>query len=203
MPVIDLIAGQHLQGAASYTTTDIYESGQYRFNATTDGYSDGISLKEVAMLLTGLPPEISTAEILSLTFAGSVEGVSGSVGEVGVPFVANSQLYDRQNFGLGGFGGFEVSNEPLEAGFVNLVDHPNGTVQPFPEFTVNTANVSLAYDDLTTGAVWVVGFPTSGFTFGTGFDFNLRLSTATLEVVGAAAPLDFWTGFNLTREEPL
>ena len=203
MAQIDLIAGQHLQGTGGgYTQTNTYAGGQLIFNATTDGYVDGVALSEVALLLVDLPAEIAAAKISQLVFSGSIEA-TGSVGEAGVDYLANSQLY-QMTLGLGGGlgGNFDPDNEPAEAAFVTITPHSNGIARLFSNFTVATDNVDLSFDELTTGGVLKIGFPTSGFVFGEGYDFTLTLSLATLEVVDADTP-DFWTNRNLTRELPL
>ena len=199
MAVVDLIAGQHLQGVGGgYTTTDTYTGGQYIFNATTDGYVDGVALAEVVLLLVDLPAEIAAAKISQLVFSGSIEA-SGSVGEVGVDFIANSQLYQI----MMGFGGAFTGFTPDPEGeFVTITPHPNGTTQLFSGFTVATDNVDLSFDELTTGGVLKIGFPAENPAFGGGYDFTLTLNSATLELAEGASS-GFWTGFNKTREVDL
>ena len=199
MAVVDLIAGQHLQGVGGgYTTTDTYTGGQYIFNATTDGYVDGVALAEVVLLLVDLPAEIAAAKISQLVFSGSIEA-SGSVGQSGVDYLANSQLYQIM-FAFGGvFTGF--TPDP-EGEFVTITPHPSGATVLFSNFTVATDNVDLSFDELTTGGVLKIGFPAENPTFGGGYDFTLTLSSATLEVAGGDSS-NFWTNRNLTREVPL
>lgn len=202
MAVVDLIAGQHLQGVAGgYTTTNTYSSGQFVFNATTGGYVDGVSLSEVALLLVDLPAEIAAAKISQLVFSGNIEA-TGSVGEVGVDYLANSQLYQLTQGSGGGLGGFDLNNEPAEAEFVTITQHSDASPQLFSNFTVATDNVDLAFDELTSGGVLKIGFPTNSFVFGEGYDFTLTLTEATLEVLDVDAS-NFWTQNNLTREVPL
>lgn len=205
MPTLDLIAGQHLQGAAIYNLTHTYGGGQYVFNTTTNGVLDGVGLTEIMMLLTGLPAPVAAAKINNLTFSGSVTINSGSAGEVGEDLLANSQLYEMYG-GLGGFGGFT----PDAAGqYVALTGRlADGVASSFSDFVVNTDNIDVSYDELTalTGfaetGVFKIGFPTTGFVFGSGFDVTLTLTSATLDYESGEAP-QFWTGFNITRETAL
>ena len=199
MAQIDLIAGQHLQGVAGgYTQTNTYAGGQLIFNATTDGYVDGVALSQAILTLVDLPAEIAAAKISQLVFSGSIEA-SGSVGQVGVDFIANSQLYQIM-MGLGGvFTGF--TPDP-EGEFVTITPHPSDATVLFSNFIVATDNVDLSFDELTTGGVLKIGFPAENPTFGGGYDFTLTLTEATLEVVDADTS-DFWTNRNLTRELPL
>ena len=200
MAVVDLIAGQHLAGTAvtgvAYTISNTYGGGQYIFNAASDEYADGGRLSEVVLWLVDLPAEIAAAKISQLVFSGGIVA-SGSVGQSGVDYLANSQLYQMTLFSFS----FDPNDEP-EGEFVTITPHSNGIARLFSNFTVATDNVDLSFDELTTGRVLKIGFPTEVFLFGGGFDFTLTLTEATLEVVDADTP-DFWTNRNLTRELPL